>query len=134
MNNAFASFLSKKKIGFYITFAAAVLTIIAMICTLVAADKDDLGGIAVLFIVAILGSAVTMYKDFFGIGLLVSCVCAGAGFMLALVPQLNMIGLILNNVVEQSIPSSLIAAAVFTVLAMICNCVSGFMGVDKKIK
>ena len=45
-----------------------------------------------------------------------------------------MIGLILNNVVEQSISSSLIAAAVFTVLAMICNCVSGFMGVDKKIK
>lgn len=131
-----SNFMAKKGVGFYFTALAAVCILLAMIFTIVTgSDQGDLNaGMIVLYIVGILAAAFTMYKDFFGIGLLVSCVCAGAGFMMILVPRLNMIGLILNNVVEQQISTALILAAVFTLVAILFNCISGFTGVEKKAK
>lgn len=129
-------FLAKKSIGFYFVVAAIVCFLLSMICTIATGvEENDLtAGIVILFIVAILAAAVALYKDFFGIELLASCVCAGAGYMMILVPRLNMIGLILNGVVENEISSALIAAAVFLVLGMICNSICGFLGAEKKVK
>lgn len=136
MSNVLSNFIAKKKIGFYFTAAAALFILLAMICVIVTgSEQNDLtAGMVIMFIIGIAAAGVTMYKDFFGIGLLASCVCTGVGLMMLVVPRLNMIGLILNNVVEQQIPAAFIAAIVFTVLAMVCNCVSGFTGVEKKNK
>ncbi len=127
-------FLSKKSLGFYFVVAAILFLLLSMICAIVtgAQESDLTAGIVIMYIIAILAAGVAIYKDFFGIELLASCVFAGAGYMMLLVPRLNMIGLILNGVVEQEISSGLIAALVFLVLAMICNIVCGFIGAEKK--
>ena len=129
-------FLSKKSLGFYFVVAAILFLLLSMIFAISTGSQEgDLtAGIVVLYIIAILAAGVAIYRDFFGIELLVSCVCAGAGYMMLLVPRLNMIGLILNGVVENEISSALIASLVFLVLAMICNSVCGFIGAEKKVK
>ena len=127
-------FLSKKGIGFYLTAAAIVFTLLALIFVAVTgSDKGDLSaGMIVLFILAMLFLASALIKDFYGAGLLGGCVCAAAGLMMLVVGRLNMLGLIFNGVVEEEIPAAFIAAVVFTLLAILCNCVSGFLGVEKK--
>lgn len=129
-------FLAKKGIGFYLAAAAVVCMLVSMICLIStgASDGDLTGGMVLLMVIGILGGLVTLWKDFWGIGLVVCVVCSGAGVMMLVVSRLNMIGLILNNVVEETIAGGFIAAIVFLVLGMILCTVAGFLGVEKDSK
>ena len=129
-------FLAKKGVGFYLTAAAVVCMLVSMICLIATgvSDKDLTAGMVVLMVIGILGGLVTLVKDFFGIGLVICSVCSGAGVMMLVVSRLNMIGLILNNVVEETIAGGFIAAIVFLVLGMILCSAAGFTGVEKDKK
>jgi hypothetical protein len=47
---------------------------------------------------------------------------------------LNKIGLILNNVVEEAIPTLFLVAAGCVLFAMFLNCLTAFVGVRKQVE
>lgn len=126
--------IGNKKTGSYLSVAAAALVLIAMIFAIAtgATMKDLSAGTVLLMIVAIIAGVACWFKDLYGVGNLVSSVCAAAGIMILLVGRLNKIGLILNGVVEEAIPAAFIIAVVLVILSMVLNCVAGFIGTGDK--
>lgn len=135
--------LKNKGIGAYISAGAAVLALIALICLIVTGVDsiwNDLSAASVvLFVVGIIAAVFTFLiegsdfvKKYYGIGSLVSSVCLGAGIMIMIVARMQMLGLIFNGVIETPVPAALFVALAFTVLAIIANCVVGFLGTTKQ--
>lgn len=126
--------MKQKNIGSYLSAVAAVCTLLTLIfCIVTGTAQGDLSaGIVVLLIFGIFVEGVTFVKDFFGIGTILGSVFTGAGIMVLVVARLNKIGLILNGVVEEAIPAAFIAAVVFALLAIVLNCVVGFIGTQKQ--
>lgn len=126
--------LKQKNIGFYLTAAAAVLTLLALVFAIVTgtAQKDLSAWTVVLLVIALVAEGVTLYKDFFAVGTIAASVCSLAGILILVVFRLNKIGLILNGVVDESIPVSFVLAVACVLIAVVCNCIVGFTGTEKR--
>lgn len=128
--------IKKKGIGFYVGILAVIFALLCMIfCCVTGSDRNDLtGGIVALLVLGLIFDIVALFVDFHSVPILVGAVLTGCGFITLVDGRLNNMGLILNGVIEDTIPGIFIAAIVMGVLAMIACCVVAFMGTEKKEK
>jgi hypothetical protein len=125
-----------KSAGTYFSLVAGVAALIALICSIITGNQQgDLSyyTIALIAAGAVLDLAVYIIPSKFLFPLL-STAATGAGFMVLLVGRLDKIGLILNNVVEEAIPTLFLVAAGCVLFAMFLNCLTAFVGVRKKVQ
>jgi hypothetical protein len=127
---------NKRSAGARFSTVAGIAALIAMVCCIITSNQQ---GDFSYYIVILLGAGALLD---FAVNLipsawlfpLLSTAATGAGFMVLLVGRLNKIGLILNNVVEESIPMLFIVAAVCVVFAMFLNSITAFVGVRKQVE
>ncbi|MCD8286293.1 MAG: hypothetical protein LUD50_03585 [Clostridia bacterium] len=128
--------IKKKSVGFYVCILAVILALVCLICCCITGkDKGDItGGMIACLVLGLVFDIVALFVDFHSVPILLGAVLTGVGFIKLLNVRLNTIGLILNGVITETIPTNLIVGIVFGVLAMAACCVVAFMGVDKKQK
>jgi hypothetical protein len=126
----------KKTAGTVFSAIAGFAALVAMVCCIITSYQQgdfDYYMVILLAAGALIDFAVILIPSAWLFPML-GAAATGAGFMILLVGRLNKIGLILNNVVEEAIPTLFLVAAGCVLFAMFLNCLTAFVGVRKQVE
>lgn len=124
----------KRGIGFYLTATATVLTVIALIAYIMngSAIRSINTGVVVLLVLAALGEGITLWKPFYGIGVMLAAVLLGAAMGYYLSFSADYLGYLFTGVIGNyaSTMASFLTFAIATVASIVLTIVTSFMSTE----